>query len=387
MSDNKHSAINGSSQRIAHLDGWRGISISTVVIGHLIDQRYNAGFNQILQSITRLLSLWAVDIFFVISGFIITKMAIREYISSGRFSVRDFYVRRFFRIVPPFFIFLALAAFAMKESVIIEQYRAVIAAMAFTCNLEYMDCHGIVGHTWSLAYEEQFYIVFAPLFALFAAYARRVFVAILLILLLLPFLHFALGPGDFLQTAARLAPSFSFIGAGAIGAVYEGQIERSSKGNMGGWISSAAAVSVLLILLSEVLVVVPGNSLAGHIRTSLSYVGLPACFLWLIGSSLYQPNLFARILVVRPLLFVGMISYSLYLWQQLFTLPREFYVLENLFVAAPLMAVAAVLSYYLIERPSVRLGKRLLAGVRRQAVGPIAVLEERVGTERQPSAL
>jgi len=88
-------ATEKSDRRIAQLDGWRGISILFVVVGHLISTHYNTTHNPDDPSVANVLSGWGVSIFFVISGLIITKLALREYDQTGRFSVRNFYTRLF----------------------------------------------------------------------------------------------------------------------------------------------------------------------------------------------------------------------------------------------------------------------------------------------------
>ncbi len=85
----------------------------------------------------------------------------------------------------------------------------------------------------------------------------------------------------------------------------------------------------------------------------------PASIVWLLGSSLYLSDGGTRMLEMRWLRFIGTISFSLYLWQQLFTAALAEYPLKSLLLFPPVMLACAILSYYLVERPFVRLGKRL----------------------------
>src|ERR1035438_1550128 len=97
---------NNSTSRIPQLDGWRGVSIVLVITGHLLNIRYSSYTSSGAEfPVVGHLATWGVDIFFVISGFIITKLALAEKRLSGHFSVRGFYIRRCFRIIPPFFLY------------------------------------------------------------------------------------------------------------------------------------------------------------------------------------------------------------------------------------------------------------------------------------------
>ena len=97
------------------------------------------------------------------------------------------------------------------------------------------------------------------------------------------------------------------------------------------------------------------------LRTVLVPTLEPLCIAWLVGSSMYVKHWATRLLGSVPLQFLGMISYSLYLWQQLFTSRPAAYLDAPWLKFAPLMLVAAALSYYWVERPCIRLGKRIIA--------------------------
>jgi peptidoglycan/LPS O-acetylase OafA/YrhL len=94
-----------------------------------------------------------VAFFFVISGFVICSGLTREFEIRGRVSIGSFYVRRCFRILPPLILFL-ISVWALK----IVPPRSTGNAALFLCNLA--PCDLKIAHTWSLAYEEQFYILF-----------------------------------------------------------------------------------------------------------------------------------------------------------------------------------------------------------------------------------
>jgi len=348
-------------QRIPQLDGWRGISILFVVAGHLIDLRYGANPDIDLPSLAGVFAAWGVDIFFVISGFIITKLALFEFDETESFSIFKFYIRRFFRIIPPLFVYLAFIGLATGFSLIEQAQNGTLMAALFVCNFPYMKCGWFAGHTWTLAYEEQFYIIFPLLFALAGRLARRFFLILLIALMVLQPLRFLLHLGDGWRLTASFAPPFSFICAGAVVAAYEKTVERLSNGPYAQFATYGAGALLLALLSMNSTFAFPLGSPFYHLQRLLGNILLPACFAWLIGSTVHQSNWLTSILRAPPLLFFGMISYSLYLWQQAFSAAPHLYILSGPFVFPPLMILVATASYYFVERPSVQLGKRLIA--------------------------
>src|SRR5579862_5032266 len=92
--------------RLPTLDGWRMVAVLIVIWGHLMTGFYPTEAQYYADSLARFGS-FGVDIFFGISGFLITKLLLDEKTESGRISISAFYVRRAFRILPPCFLFLA----------------------------------------------------------------------------------------------------------------------------------------------------------------------------------------------------------------------------------------------------------------------------------------
>jgi peptidoglycan/LPS O-acetylase OafA/YrhL len=155
-------------------------------------------------------------------------------------------------------------------------------------------------------------------------------------------------------------PSFSYLCAGAVVASYETNIRRLAESPYAGVISAVAAVC-LAVLLSFETVPAPVRSTVFYLQVALENIFLPVCIAWIVGSSVFQSNYLTRFLTTPPILFLGMISYSLYLWQEMFTAGRDMYLSYSVLLFSPLMFVVATLSYYFIERPCVTLGKRFLA--------------------------
>jgi peptidoglycan/LPS O-acetylase OafA/YrhL len=149
----------------AEIDGLRAIAVISVIIYHLNTNWLPGGF-------------LGVDIFFVISGFLITGIIINE-IQENRFSFKDFYTRRIKRVYPAFIVVMALVSFVASALFIYNDFnqlrKTIELAAVFSSNFYlgfkqgYFDLNATenpVLHIWSLAVEEQYYLIF-PLFLLF----------------------------------------------------------------------------------------------------------------------------------------------------------------------------------------------------------------------------
>jgi peptidoglycan/LPS O-acetylase OafA/YrhL len=153
-----------ASGRVSALDGLRALAIAAVILGHTLPNLAPGG--QI-----------GVDVFFALSGYLITSLLLREYDQLGTISLRSFYARRALRLVPAFVVFLVgatlLALYWHNEYV----WADVAAAATYTTDFPFAATPprgALTGHTWSLSVEEQFYLMWALLLiGLLAWLARR----------------------------------------------------------------------------------------------------------------------------------------------------------------------------------------------------------------------
>ncbi len=291
--------------------------------------------------------------FFVISGFLITNLLLTEAATTGRIHIGRFYLRRTFRIFPPYYVLILVLVVAELARWIVLAPGDLFHTVTYTSNYHPTRSWN-VGHTWSLSVEEQFYLLW-PALVLLLGGRRAVWVAALFVLAA-PLIRLGLWE---LTVSARdgVGHRFETIADSiAVGAVLSGARP---------WLHRQPPYRRVLVspwlVLAPVVVVLSG-ALGQHPRVdffvgfTLRNVLVALCIdRWVT----YPTGRVGRVLNSRPFVFVGLISYSIYLWQQLFvnryatSLPTSFPL--NIVLAI----VAALASYYLVERPSLRLRQRI----------------------------
>jgi peptidoglycan/LPS O-acetylase OafA/YrhL len=334
----------------ADIDGLRAIAVLAVIGYHFFPQWVPAGFA-------------GVDVFFVISGYLITGI-ILEKVEAGRFSLADFYARRIRRIFPAL-IFVLLAVVAVGWGLLYsDEYnllgRHIAAGAGFATNILLWSETGYFDpaaetkpllHLWSLGVEEQFYLVWPLVLAFLCRTPRSRFWAVLGVLGSSLVACIVMTPGH--AVPAFYLPIYRFweLMAGAAFAVHpQWEARTQREADLRAWTG-------LAMLLACAAVISPGVAYPGWrallpvVGTSLLVSAGPQAFVnraWLSG---------------RVLVFIGLISYPLYLWHwPLLSLLR---IANNnapvtLARGAVLFAVSlllAWLTYVVIERP-VRNGRR-----------------------------
>ena len=340
-------------RRIPSLDGLRTISIGLVLMGHLSGTR-NFPISERVGSLFALGEL-GVRVFFVISGFLITNLLLRELSGKQHINLLKFYVRRTFRIFPAYYFFILVLVFLQAVQLIALHPGDIWHALTYTSNYHpYRSWN--VGHTWSLGVEEQFYLLWPAVLLL--AGGRRGLWGAASLLVVCPLIRLGLWQ-LFPETQSGIGHRFETIAdAIAVGCVLAGA--RA-------WLHRQPAYRKMLA--SKLFVLVPlavfGANLLHdkpRIHFLIGYtvmnVGVALCLDWCVTND--SGNV-GRFLNLRPLVFLGVMSYSIYLWQQLFldrysnSIPCRFP--YNLV----LVAGASLASYYLIERPFLRLRPALEA--------------------------
>jgi peptidoglycan/LPS O-acetylase OafA/YrhL len=247
---------------------------------------------------------------------------------------------------------------------LIEQSPAsTIKAAGFLCLspdvVPSINCEWFVAHSSSLGYEEAFHLPFPLLFFVFAPKPRVAFSAILAGLAGFLLLRRAMHIYD-VNVGVHIV--LVFICAGVVTQTFEPKAARLAARPVGValWFVAAAIVIAKIVFIS---VSAAPDSALGQIESASSVVMrlLPIATAWLVVGSLYGGSRIFAFLTWPPLTWVGRISYSLYLWQQLFTAKPELYPVASPLLFPPLMFAVAAASYYWIELPCIHLGKWLMA--------------------------
>ena len=285
-----------------------------------------------------------VRIFFVISGFLITTLLLKEEEKTGTICLRNFYVRRAYRILPAAFVFMVPMFVIYWHEL---RWQEVVAAIFFVMNFDFHKPWSI-GHLWSLGVEEQFYFLWPGIFKSI----RRHRVGVLLGVII--FAPFASEFCYWLRLPAGCYGIFPTVADNlAIGCLLAIVMQRIPA--IRPWL---AVCMVLVIAL------VPAFPATSAIRTSMKVLLLwPLMQVCIAGVLLHVIQNPYRILNLAPVAWLGRISYSFYLWQQWFSYndhPKPFY-----FVFFALALACA--SYYFVEQPMLRLRDR-----RKSAVRPIS---------------
>jgi len=345
--------------RIAALDGWRAISIVLVLIGHVLNYRLGISEPHIT-GFAWYSSQLGVKVFFVISGYLITTISLKEEAHAGRLHAGRFYLRRAFRILPAFVVYLVGVTLLSLAGAIDQPLDGIQRAAQFSCNIPGRECGWFANHTWSLAYEQQFYLLFPLVFVAAAGMRRRWVLGVHLLAAAAPFV--ALGLNADAQAFCLFLGRFSSITMGVVLGLFGREL-----------LAFASRRSMLVVALAALCasVGIAGLNLlhlAYPVRSALDGLLLPPAVAWLVFVSVHAAGAWAALLELRAVRYLGAISYSLYLWQQVFTGPAARYASVAWFT--PLLALpVAALSYHFIEQPFVRLGRRLSARLPRRGAG------------------
>jgi len=347
----------GASKRIPSLDGLRAISIVMVLLGHLLG---TAGLP--VQWLPFAWGALGVTVFFVISGYLITGLLLKEKDRAGTISLKMFYFRRTLRIFPAMYVFLAVvvALGAMgilagaNEQVRVQLSHAdVLAAATYTMNFR-ADHTWWLGHTWSLAVEEQFYLLWPAAVAyLGVAGGLRIAVGAMLAAPLFRVTLYYFWPAQRPLVDQGFPFVFDALATGCVLAILRQRLWDNDRYRA--ILESPWFVLVpLIVVASHTLVPSVGLSLLAG-RTVVN-VGVAMCVDWSIR---FHESPIGRLLNSWPLVWVGVASYSLYLWQQLFLCRYHTSWFTTFPVNIGLAFAAATVSYHLVEKPILRLRERL----------------------------
>ena len=315
-------------KRIPSLDGLRAISVSLVLIGHLARSGRTPHFMEVY-------AYSGVSMFFVISGYLITTILLSEHVRTGTISLREFYIRRAYRILPAAGAFMTFATVMYWHEM---RWVDIGAMLLYLVNYD-AGAPWMIGHLWSLGVEEQFYILWPS--ALRKWYRRRVFILFAVIATTPIFCALCYhsrvlgGGGDTFPAVANI------LATGCLLAIYATRIPKISP-----WGALAMLAAVLLI---------PYFPAISPLRTLFRLFLLnPIANFSMAGLLLHAVRARYWFLNVAPIVWLGQVSYSLYLWQQ----PFFFAPVGQPAYKLGLGVLIACLSYYLVEKPVLALREK-----------------------------
>jgi len=350
-------------RHIPSLDGLRALSVLLVIVLHTLLRH---SLYKFIPFPLRLLGNGAlgVFIFFVISGYLITTLLLREQDKTHAISLKSFYLRRAFRILPPLYAYVFfLAALGATGHLPGMNRHELITALTLTRNYARHVDLWAMEHLWSLCIEEQFYVLWPTTLVLCllhrrdAVGRRRATAIALAILLAEPFIR---------VLCFRYLPAYRNTGMfhmqadglmfGALGALQQGhaRFERIYlRITRWPWLLPA-----LIFLVLNALTVRFQNYWDLPLGMTLNGFLILMWLLWLVRN---PASLQGRIFNQPVIAWVGRLSYSLYIWQTFFTHSLNIQVFRsdawwiNFPTSWLWILAAAVLSHYAIERPALRL--------------------------------
>ena len=334
------------------IDGLRAIAVGAVIFYHAKisifgHQPFKGGFI-------------GVDIFFVISGYLITSIILKELITTGSFSFKHFYERRIRRILPALlFVMLVSLPFAWMYLLpisLIDFSKSILYSLGFSSNFYFHYSGQQYGaesellkpflHTWSLSVEEQFYILFPIILLITFKYFRKHLVHILILGFVI-----SLGLADW---GSKNHPSFNFyvlptrgweLLAGSILAYFEINNGHRSKNK----ILNLILPFIGLMLIGHSILFFNEEMFHPSFYTLSPIIGV-CLIIWFSN----KKEIITKILSTKLFVGVGLISYSLYLWHYpIFAFSRVIEIFNNdyKFIFIFLTIIVSIFSYYFIERP------------------------------------
>ncbi len=342
------------------LDGLRGCAVLLVMAHHANVPLMQGGF-------------LGVDVFFVLSGFLITALLCQEFDRFGRVSLRRFYVRRLLRLTPALVVMVAVVVPVLlvwqPGQLRSDSLAAAPWTLGYATNYLAMVVDrglGVFGHTWSLAIEEQFYVLWPPVLVWMLVRRSTRFIASALVFVAavvavgraVVWLRFENAEYTYFALHARAdALLIGCVAALALTAASTAVV-RSTASRL----APLAAVCglVLVVLMTFARTTSAWVHVGGFLMAAVASVGV------ILHLAAAPESIVARLLSWRPIAAVGTLSYGLYLWHvPVFELVKDAYPLMPFRYLLVLQvggsAVAAVASFAIVERPMLRLKDRFAA--------------------------
>ena len=362
------------TEKYPSLNGLRAISILLVIMMHM-QMHYYITFNKcghwlqlLLKSVYYFMcdnGQLGVNIFFVISGFLITSLMLNEEKKTGTVFLKGFYTRRILRILPAYY-FLLLAYFILQIFGIIHlSHTSWLVSLTYTRGFFAKEEGAYIGHFWSLSVEEFFYL-FWPMVFLLGVKTRKK--AAWLIFFIVPVIRLCtlFHPISWINHLT-LYERIDAIATGCLVALYKDKILKLPPPHTYNcYCKIVFGVSVISLVFLRYLpllnIIKPHPHLSSFISTELSCgtTANIAVAVILLYSVFQARGIWFKFLNSKILNYIGILSYSLYLWHVIFIMglnKNEYWVArfpQNLVCAF----AAALFSHYVIEKPFLKLKER-----------------------------
>ncbi len=348
------------TEKIIGFDGIRGLAVCMVIFSHLRVQDFFVWYGYLPQSTLPMFDGNAgVQAFFVLSGFLITLLLTREQQRNSTISLRKFYMRRTLRIVPLYTLFLILVTVMHVTGQYVTTWTSLSFAYMYIYNFIPFEWYTRgLGHTWSLAVEEHFYLVWPLILSATLLTRRRLLITgvIVFVVTSLVLLHLLTGIEWLNQNFYIYRWSFtagSNIALGCLAALLLCESERAEywKKLFG---HPVAPLIALALYANSMYLGAEFEQLGSYLRG----VGLMLMIAWVF---LNQGNILVRVLNIPPLRYLGLISYGLYIYQGFFLgvnrHPDQTWPPDPVqgFI---LLVIVAPLSFHFFEKPFLRLKSR-----------------------------
>jgi peptidoglycan/LPS O-acetylase OafA/YrhL len=315
---------------------------------------------------------YGVQIFFVLSGYLITSILVREYDTIGRLDFRAFYMRRILRIFPAFYLFLFfLLGLDLAGAIRLSAFQLITAGahlfnyapalqLALKIPADPATNYGMVGHLWTLSMEEQFYWLWPVALLVLLRTGKWAWLAAVIVLLPLSRVAtYFVFPALRGQVMMMLHTGSDGIFFGCLLAlVLARRPEFGQKFVLPTW--AIALVPLYVFGIGPVLdrIMPRGFGLIAGLTLLLAVI-----VVFLANVLLQERAWYHRVLEFAPLVFIGRISYSLYLWQQIYFVPANKTWLAIWPINILAAFVTAWISYRYLEQPFLRLKDRIFAAL------------------------
>lgn len=351
-----------AERRIAELDGLRGVAVALVVLSHVQSLLPGGRWPPLLAPLDVIASgALGVLIFFVLSGYLITSLLIAEQARDGRIALVAFYARRVARIFPASYLYIAVVALlALTGAAQVSATQLDVAALqAQNYSAVIFGATGAgpwegqrtLGHFWSLALEEQFYWLWPLVLMRWRRHAPALLVALIVAMPAVRVASYLLWPASRLSLTAMFHTALDPIAVGCLLAFSRERVAAWVARLRDRWIT--LAIAVLFLATPAIAAAVEGAWTFTFGRTIESLLAALVIVVLVDRPAFWL----ARAMRWPPIQFLGAISFSLYLWQELFCLKGAALTLPP-FVAVPVAIGVATLSWRFVERPCQRWFRR-----------------------------